>query len=449
MVETMTERLADAWARTDRIFELLAPGSWLRQPIALRHPFIFYLGHLPAFAWNHVGVGLLGRPSFEPAFDELFSRGIDPDVDDPTHCHDHPEVPDRWPAVAEVMAYRDRVRTALLEAGAAVAERVPTHLMAREGRVFAMVMEHELMHQETLLYMMQRLPPEQLVRPAGPPPYVLTPGRPAGKVPTAKVEIPAGTATIGARFDELPFGWDNEFAAIAAAVPAFRIDATPVTNAQFLAFVEDGGYRRAALWDDEDGVWRGHAGIEHPAVWELIDGRWMYRALFDRLPLEQVADWPVYVSLAEARAFARWRGERLPTEAEFHRAAFGHPDGGERHLPWGEAAPAERHGNFGFRHWAPTPVGTHPEGASAWGVQDLIGDGWEWTNSVFAGLPGFTAYIPGYAGYSADFFDGKHYVLKGGSWATADALVRPSFRNWFQAHYPYVFAKFRCVAGCV
>jgi formylglycine-generating enzyme required for sulfatase activity len=137
------------------------------------------------------------------------------------------------------------------------------------------------------------------------------------------------------------------------------------------------------------------------------------------------------VSLAEARAFARWRGERLPTEAEYHRAAFGQPNGG--------------HGNFGYRHWAPTPVGSHPEGASAWGVQDLVGDGWEWTDTVFAGLPGFTAYIPGYAGYSADFFDGKHYVLKGASWATADELVRPTFRNWFQAHYPYVFAKFRCV----
>ena len=90
-------------------------------------------------------------------------------------------------------------------------------------------------------------------------------------------------------------------------------------------------------------------------------------------------------------------------------------------------------------------MGSHPESASAYGVQDLVGDGWEWTSTVFAGLPGFTPYIPGYEGYSADFFDGKHYVLKGGSWATADPLVRPSFRNWFQAHYPYVFAKFRCV----
>jgi len=342
--------------------------------------------------------------------------------------------------VPEVLAYRDHVRAALLNAGAAVAERTTTHVMAREGRVFAMVAEHELMHQETLLYMMQRLPMEQKVKPSWVPALTTGPGRPADKV-----DVPAGHAVLGARFDELPFGWDNEFSALDAPVPAFRIDGTPVTNAQFLAFVEDGGYRRPELWADEDRVWLGHAAIEHPVVWELEDGRWLYRTLFERVPLESVGDWPVYVSLAEARAFAVWRGERLATEAEWQRAAYGAPDETARRFFCKDTATTERHGNFGFRRWAPTPVGTHPQGASAWGVQDLIGDGWEWTNTVFAGLPGFSTYIPGYAGYSADFFDGKHYVLKGGSWATADDLIRPSFRNWFQAHYPYVFAKFRCV----
>ena len=244
-------------------------------------------------------------------------------MDDPTHCHDHPEVPATWPAVPEVLAYRDRVRTALLNAGAAVADRAATHLMAREGRVFAMVAEHELMHQETLLYMMQRLPLAQKARPSWVPPLVLGPGRPAGKI-----AIPAGSTTLGARFDELPFGWDNEFAAVEVPVPAFRIDGTPVTNAQFLAFVEDGGYQRPDLWGDEDLLWRGHAAVEHPAAWELVDGRWTYLTLFERVPLEAVGDWPVSVSLAEARAFARWRGERLPTEGEFQRAAFGRPDGG-------------------------------------------------------------------------------------------------------------------------
>ena len=103
-------------------------------------------------------------------------------------------------------------------------------------------------------------------------------------------------------------------------------------------------------------------------------------------------------------------------------------------------------GNFDFRNWAPTPVGSHVGEARAWGVRELVGNGWEWTDSTFDGLPGFKAYIERYPGYSADFFDGKHYVLKGASWATAADLVRASFRNWFQAHYPHVFAKFRCAS---
>jgi gamma-glutamyl hercynylcysteine S-oxide synthase len=154
----------------------------------------------------------------------------------------------------------------------------------------------------------------------------------------------------------------------------------------------------------------------------------------DLLPLERVFSWPVYVSLAEARAFARWRGGRLPTEAEFHRAAYGTP---------GDHEPS---GNLGFTHWSPTPAGTDSNDQNRWGIKDLIGNGWEWTETPFQPFPGFSPYIAGYKEYSADFFDGKHFVLKGGSWATVKELVRPSFRNWYQAHYPYVFAKFRCVA---
>jgi formylglycine-generating enzyme required for sulfatase activity len=154
--------------------------------------------------------------------------------------------------------------------------------------------------------------------------------------------------------------------------------------------------------------------------------------------------WPVYVSHAEADAFARWRGMRLPTEAEYHRAAFGSPAGGERPLPWGTARPSERHGNFGLRHWDPVPVGSHPAGASAWGVHDLIGNGWEWTSTIFAPFGGFTP-TPSYPRYSADFFDGGHYVMKGASPATAPELVRRSWRNWFRPRYPYPYATFRCV----
>ncbi len=154
--------------------------------------------------------------------------------------------------------------------------------------------------------------------------------------------------------------------------------------------------------------------------------------------------WPVYVSHAEATAYARWRGRRLPTEAEFHRAAYGTPAGGERPYPWGDAPPDATRGHFDFHAWDPAPVGSHPAGASAWDVHDLLGNGWEWTSTVFDGFAGFRP-MASYPNYSADFFDGQHYVMKGGSPVTARELLRRSFRNWFRPHYPYVYATFRCV----
>ena len=151
----------------------------------------------------------------------------------------------------------------------------------------------------------------------------------------------------------------------------------------------------------------------------------------------------MYVSHAEASAFARWRGRRLPTEAEFHRAAYGTPGGTERSYPWGEDPPDATRGRFGFSGWDPVAAGSCPAGASAWGVHDLVGNGWEWTSTVFAPFEGFQA-MASYPEYSAEFFDAQHYVLKGASPATAHELLRPSFRNWFRPHYPYIYAAFRC-----
>jgi formylglycine-generating enzyme required for sulfatase activity len=164
--------------------------------------------------------------------------------------------------------------------------------------------------------------------------------------------------------------------------------------------------------------------------------------MFEEMPL--VPDWPVYVSQAEADAYARWKGRRLPTEAEYHRAAFGTPEGIERSYPWGDASPSPDHGNFDFVRFEPVAVGSFPAGASAWGVHDLVGNGWEWTSTIFGPFPGF-APMASYPEYSADFFDGQHYVMKGASTATARELVRRSFRNWFRPNYPYVYATFRTV----
>lgn len=428
------DRLERAWQRTDRLFALVRPGALLRQPIRLRQPILFYVGHLPAFAWNHLGRGVLGLEPFDADLDALFERGIDPeDEHDPTGT--------AWPPEPRVIAYRDRIRAELRERWEAV-------LMSpgRDGRGAGaerawMVIEHELMHHETLLYMLQELPSDELDA-SGLPGPATGPGR------TPRwVDVPGGSVRLGADAAEIPFGWDNEHPARLVDVESFRIEDLPVRVRDFAAFVDDGGYRRADLWSPRGWPWRERAGLERPRGWMagtngiLWTGR--LRTLSGPIPLSEAADWPVSVSWAEADAFARWAGGRLPTEAELRRASHGAP-GGDRAFPWGDEAP-DGHANLGFVRWSPEPVGSRPAGVSAWGVHETLGNGWEWTSSLFEPLPGFQP-RPSYPGYSADFFDGKHYVLLGASWATDAQLARRSFRNWFQPHYPYPFSKFRLVA---
>jgi formylglycine-generating enzyme required for sulfatase activity len=215
-----------------------------------------------------------------------------------------------------------------------------------------------------------------------------------------------------------------------------------VTHGQFRDFLEDGGYERGELWGDADWEWKSAGDISSPVFWRKCDGAWLYRTMFDEIPLP--LDWAAYVSHAEASAYARWAGKTLPTEEQWHRAAYGSSEGGERTYPWGNDTPSQNRGNFDFESWDPVPVNAHPRGQSAFGVDGMLGNGWEWTSTVFGPFAGFEPF-PFYRGYSADFFDGKHFVMKGGSARTAACMLRPSFRNWFQRHYQYVYAGFRCV----
>ena len=291
------------------------------------------------------------------------------------------------------------------------------------------------MHQETLLYMWHRLPFEQKRRPAGYQPRV------EGVPPRREwVQIPAGCATLGVPRGTQRFGWDNEHPALSTNVPAFAIERHDVTNEHYLEFVDAGGYRDPQWWLPEDWAWVQREGVGHPLFWEREGDRWLWRGMFERVPLP--AAWPVYVSQAEASAYARWRGARLPTEAEFQRSAYGSPEG-ERQHPWGDAEPDHARGVFDFASWDPEAAGSHPKGASSWGVEDLVGNGWEWTSTPFGPFPGFQA-MASYPEYSADFFDQQHVVMKGASPVTAKELLRPTFRNWFRSRYPYVYATFRC-----
>jgi gamma-glutamyl hercynylcysteine S-oxide synthase len=419
--------------RSRAIFDLLADEAYYSQPIALRHPIVFYEGHLPAFSFNTLVKKALGRPSIDERLERLFARGIDPHE---TTAGPSTSLRAGWPSRADVRAFAHEADRRVVDAlRNADLDRPGDPLLDGAEAAFAII-EHEAMHQETLLYMWHRLPFDQKRRPDGYTPVV------AGDARRAEwLEIPAGIATLGVRRGAIPFGWDNEFGALVHSVAAFSIERDNVTNARFLEFVNAGGYTDARWWTAADWEWVQREGVTHPLFWEKHDGAWYWRGMFDLIPLP--ATWPIYVSQAEASAFARWAGARLPTEAEYQRAAFGSPEG-ERPHPWGADAPSQQHGVFDFTSWDPQPAGSHPKGASAWGVEDLVGNGWEWTSTPFAPFPGF-APMGSYPEYSADFFDGEHVVMKGASPATARELLRPTFRNWFRARYPYVYATFRCV----
>jgi formylglycine-generating enzyme required for sulfatase activity len=399
-------------ARSRALFDVIEPGAYYARPIALRNPIVFYEGHLPAFSLIAFMKRGLGRPGVDERLEDLFARGIDPESE--AGAVPRSGASTVWPRRDEVLAFASRADAAIVHAlsGAALADG-----RATEGLFTAL--EHEVMHQETLLYMWHRLPHAQKRKPQG-----LAYETGAQAPAHTSVRIPAGRATLGARRADVVFGWDNEFDAHDVDVPAFEIDAHDVTNADYLAFMKA-------------------TGAEPPQFWVRRDGEWFWRGMFDDIPLPLA--WPVYVSQDEATAYARAKGRRLPTEAEFHRAAYGTPSGEERTYPWGDAPPDRARGNFDFASWEPVPAGARPAGASAWGVHDLVGNGWEWTSTIFAPFDGFTP-MASYPEYSADFFDGEHYVLKGASPATAKELLRPSFRNWFRANYPYVYATFRTVA---
>jgi gamma-glutamyl hercynylcysteine S-oxide synthase len=431
-------QLANSRRRSDDLFAIVKPDSLYERPIAERHRIIFYIGHLEAFDWNLLHGRVLGLKSSHPELDRLFAFGIDPvggglPADQPSD----------WPSMLEVREYVAKIRAELDEKLAhALAD---SHPPASEGfslsTLLNVAIEHRLMHAETLAYMLHQLPLNRKQQQPEP--------RDVSAPPVAhrSVEIPDGEVTLGLPRTSDVFGWDNEYEERSVSVPAFVIDQYMVTNGQFLEFVHAGGYETRSFWTengkDADWNWKSSAGISHPVFWKPEGNRWLYRTMFNEIPLP--LDWPVYVSQAEAKAYARWAGKSLPTEAEWQRAAYGAREGDARAYPWGEQTPDALLGNFDFSRWNPTAVNAFPQAQSAFGVRGMLGNGWEWTSTEFAPFPGFEPF-PFYRGYSADFFDGKHSVMKGGSARTAACMLRRSFRNWFQSHYQYAYAGFRCVS---
>ena len=406
----LIDRYRAGRARSAALFASIAPTAYYEAPIPLRHPFVFYDGHLPGFAYLVLHERALGGAQLDPALERLFERGIDPS----TLAHADRHRRSDWPERSVVRRFGAACDAALIDDIAHAPLDDPSNPLLVGAEALFNILEHQEMHHETLTYIIHRLPLDAKQGPASDA-YDAAPRK------RGTIAVCAGIATLG-QPRGAGFGWDNEFDEHTVGVAAFGIDPYNVTNGDYLAFVRAGG--------------------AVPSAWFERDGAWMLHGVYCDISLP--LHWPVYVSHDAAEAYCTWSGARLPTEAEFHRAAYGTPAGDERRFPWGDAAPGPQHGNFDFRRFDPEPVGVSPAGASAWGVEDLVGNGWEWTSTQFAPFPGF-APMASYPQYSVDFFDGRHYVMKGASPVTAANMIRRSLRNWFYADYPYMYATFRRV----
>jgi len=392
----LRQELGTARAQTDQLFELLDPAALYERPIPERNRIVFYLGHLEAFDWNQLARRCLDVPAFHPEFDRLFERGIDPE---PGQLPS--DEPKDWPGIEEIRSYNGRVRREI--------DRV-WDATPRDRR--QMAIEHRQMHAETFAYMLHNLAADKKL-----PQTQARPGATGRPVLGEMIDIPGGWATLGQKRNG-EFGWDNEFEEVRILVPDFRITKYKVTNGEYLEFVRQGA-AAPHFWT--------------PAGSNANAG-WLYRGMFGLEPLPM--DAPVYCTRDEASEYAKWRELSLATEAQYHRAAYGSPEG---ELRGGLVS-----GNLDFRWWDPVDVNATPEDVSAWGVSQPGGNGWEWTSSVFGPFEGFEA-ASYYPGYSADFFDGKHFVVKGASARTAAQLTRRSFRNWYRSEYPYTYTGFRLV----
>ncbi|HEX8502388.1 MAG TPA: SUMF1/EgtB/PvdO family nonheme iron enzyme [Pyrinomonadaceae bacterium] len=434
--EQIARAMDETRARTLRIFDLAEEAELHRSPGFGYRPLIWHLAHIGVFE----AYWLVQQAQGLPAPDAAYERVFDPIRTPREESKD-------LPARREMEDYLRRVRASALEYLRRFDFREADPLKSG-GYVFQLVLEHERQHQETLAYLFQMLDPSKKTRPEG------APRAPVSEAPEAAgaaettdaeggvVSVPAGPFLMGAAGG--PFAYDNELPAREVFVPAFEIDRRPTTNGQFRRFVEEGGYERREFWGEEGWAWRGREGWAHPLYWRREGAGWRERGMFEETGLRD--DHPVTgVSWYEAEAYANFCGRRLPTEAEWEKAAaWDEAAGARRRFAWGDAAPSEQLGNFGLRFWGTTPAGAFPRGASAYGCRDMTGNVWEWTSTPFEGYPGFEPFP--YPEYSEAWFDGDHRVLKGGSWATHPSVLRASFRNFFRRHFRIAFAGLRLAA---
>ncbi|KAF2143838.1 uncharacterized protein K452DRAFT_268274 [Aplosporella prunicola CBS 121167] len=484
-------QLWDAWDAAT--LQMIPQEELLSKPIKLRNACIFYLGHIPTFLDIHL-TRATKEPATEPSYyPQIFERGIDPDVENPKMCHSHSEIPENWPPSKEVIQFQKDVRcrvASLYKSGRANSDR-------RVSRALWIGYEHEIMHLETLLYMLvqgdRTLPPPATVKPDF---EAMAKQAELEAVENKWFEIPASTLIEGMDDPENEggpkryFGWDNEKPSRKISVGPFSAKARAITNGEYAEYLKETGRSKLpASWLESSDVFNtaepsAPTTEKRDSVHESnqFDGITV-RTVYGTVPLKYTLHWPVLASYDELAGCAQWMGGRIPTMQEARSiysyveqqkksndsharvqntipAVNGHlvNDGVEESPPSGSPLNGVSNGvsgpdpaklfvdlngtNMGFKHWHPVPVTQNGDKLAG---QGDLGGAWEWTSTVLEPHEGFKA-MELYPGYTSDFFDTKHNVVLGGSWATHPRIAgRKTFVNWYQRNYPYVWATARIV----
>ncbi len=419
------------WELYEKLFEVMAEDeAYYRRADPLRHPLIFYLGHTASFFVNKLFLAKAITERVNPRFESMFAIGVDEMSWDDLDGRNYD-----WPPVAEVFAYRDQVRAVVEQVIADLPLRLPV-TWDEPFWVILMGIEHERIHLETSSVLIRQLPPE-LVRPH--PDWAVCPD--AGPAPANALRgVAGGTVVLGKEREHALYGWDNEYGRHEAEIAPFQASALLVSNGEFKEFMDAGGYATERWWTGEGWGWRTYQKATAPRFWTPDgQGGWRLRCMAEEIPMPW--NWPVEVNQLEAKAFCNWKAEvtgqpvRLPTEEEWRRLldVSGLPD-----QPDWQGAP----GNINLaQHASSVPVDRHVTA----GFGDVVGNVWQWTETPISGFRGFGVH-PLYDDFSTPTFDGKHNLIKGGSWISTGNEATRDARYAFRRHF-YQHAGFRYVVS--
>lgn len=412
-----------SWAIYEWLFSAIKEDeTYYTAPDPLRHPLIFYWGHTAAFYINKLKMAGLIKEGIEEHYEELFAKGVDPNL--PEHLEKH----DLWPTMDDVRAYRLTVKQVV---ETCIKEQSYPVTVTTEHPLWALLMaiEHDRIHFETSSVLIRQLPVDKLRCPEN---WEYAPS--LGEAPdNVMLKVLGGKVILGKAENRDIFGWDNEYGCLEQEVAPFEASQNLISNQEYLSFYNSGAYQDAQYWSKEGWEWKKRTQTEHPKFWVPVAGTFQYRAMFDLLPMP--LDYPVEVNAHEAWAYCKWRGEdyRLMTEAEFNCIAMN--DLGDRDAAFEMAY------NLNLKYGSPNPVGSLQAGQSSLGFNDLFGNVWDWLQDDFYPLPSFeTHYL--YRDFSEPYFDDQHSMLLGGAWATTGTGASKYYRLWFRRHF-YQHAGFR------